>query len=280
MSCNQRALPKLAALVVGCGFLASPVAFAADQGFITPGQETFTLNVGGILNEFGTKVRLNGQTSRGTDIDLENNGLTKNHSSFDIAGTWRFAARHRLDAEYFAVDRSGSHDYSNSITIGDNVYPVGATVAARSEQDFFIVDYRYSFIKAPDFEFAGLLGFYGSHFKFDLEATGNQSGAVRSASSSASTTVPLPVIGLTADWYLGPRWKISGALMGIKANIADVDGSVFVAQAAAEYMVWRNAGVGLRYMYSNLQVDVNKSNFDGRIDWRMNSVSLYAKLLF
>jgi hypothetical protein len=45
-------------------------------------------------------------------------------------------------------------------------------------------------------------------------------------------------------------------------------------------MLVRNLGVGLRYMYSNVDVDVSKSSFNGNVTWRMNSLSLYAKMMF
>jgi hypothetical protein len=127
---------------------------------------------------------------------------------------------------------------------------------------------------------AGLIGFYGANFKYKLDATGNESPNPRSASRDVSTTVPLPLIGASVDWYLNPRWKISGFVEGIKANIGDVDGHAFVAAVSTDYMFTRNLGAGARYMYSDASVDVSKSGFNGSIDWRMNSWSLYAKLLF
>ena len=92
--------------------------------------------------------------------------------------------------------------------------------------------------------------------------------------------MPLPLIGATVDWYVNPQLKLSAHLAGIKADISDVDGSVLVVGGAVEYMLVRSLGVGLRYMYSDVDVDVNKSRFNGSTTWRMNSVSLYAKLLF
>jgi hypothetical protein len=33
-------------------------------------------------------------------------------------------------------------------------------------------------------------------------------------------------------------------------------------------------------MYSDVSVDVTKTSFDGSFKWRMNSIRMYAKLLF
>jgi len=251
-----------------------------SQSLIKPGEETLTVNLGGIVNQFDTTLRLDGQTHRGTDFNLEGGGLNNNLSSFEIGATWRFLPRHRFDAQYFSAKRSGDRQFGTEITIGDDVFPIGATVSAEAKSEFLLADYRYSFMKTDQVELAGVLGFYGGHFKFDVSATGNETPTPRTASRNVSTTVPLPLIGATVDWYINPRWKVSGLIEGIKANIGDIDGSAFVAAASTEYTLARNFGVGLRYMYSDMRADVTKSDFNGRVTWTMNSVSLYAKLMF
>ena len=264
--------------------LALPEARAQDyfgQTLIKPGTETFQLNLGGVVNQFDTKLEINGQTTRGTDVNLENNGLPHRKGSFDAGGTWRFYPRHRVDVEWFQTSRSGTRTYADSITIGDNVYPVGATVAADTKYRFLLADYRYSFMKTDELELAGAIGFYGAHFSFDLNATGAQAaGTARTSSTSVSTPVPLPVVGITADWYVNQRLKLFGFVEGMKANIANVDGRVLVTGAAAEYMFTRGLGVGARYMYTDINADVTRTHFNGNLNWRMNTVALYAKVLF
>ena len=251
-----------------------------SQDMIKPGDETFSLYLGGIVNQFHTKLRLDGEGSRGTDIDLESNGLKKTLTSFDVAGTWRFLPRHRIDFQYFSAERSGGRQYNTDITIGGGDFPIGATVDTTAKDRFLIADYRYSFVKTDTVELAGLVGLYGGKFTFDVSATGNELANARTINTNASTTVPLPIIGGSVDWYIDPRWKVAGSLAGLKANFNDVDGTVFVATLSTDYMFTRNLGVGLRYMYSDVDVDVTKSSFNGNASWRMNSVSLYAKLLF
>ena len=127
---------------------------------------------------------------------------------------------------------------------------------------------------------AGLVGVYGGEYKYTLDASGSVQGNTRVINKTASTTVPLPLIGVTLDWYINPRWKISGNLEGFKADIGDADGSVLVAGAAMEFMVVRNFGIGLAYMYSDVNVDVSKNDFNGNIVWKMNSLRAYAQFKF
>lgn len=274
--------PALAALVAAA-LVASPSARAADfmsNDYLVPGEERFSLDMGGILNQFDTSLRLDGSTTRGSDIDLERNGEADNLTSFEAGATWRFLPRHRFDVRYFGTKRSGSHDYAGEVDIGDTTFPVGANVSVRAKSTLLNADYRYSFVKAPDWELAGLVGFYGGKFTYDVNATG-QTGAVQATyNKSVSTTVPLPLLGVTFDWYPDRQWRVSALFEGMQANIGDIDGHVYLAGASVEYVLWRNFGIGTRYTYSDVNADVSKSDFQGNLSWKMNSVSLYGKFLF
>jgi hypothetical protein len=270
------------AILTAASLLAAP-AFAQDlmsQNFIKGGDETLTLNLGGILNQFDTTLQLNGSGTSGSTLNLEGNGLSKSLTSFEASGTWRFLSRNRIDILYFESKRSGSRTLDREVTIDGTVIPVNFTLAADAKNAFVLADYRYSFVKTPQVEVAGALGFYGGQFKYSLNATGIRDGQPVEVAKTASTTVPLPLIGVTLDWYINPRWKVSGNVAGMKAQIGDVDGTAVVAGAATEFMLTRNVGLGLAYMYSDLDVDVTKGGFDGNLTWQMNSLRAYAQLKF
>jgi hypothetical protein len=66
----------------------------------------------------------------------------------------------------------------------------------------------------------------------------------------------------------------------MKANIGDVDGHVYRFTAWGEYMFMRNWGLGGRYSYTDINVDVGKDNFDGNLGSKTSAFSLYAKFVF
>jgi hypothetical protein len=121
---------------------------------------------------------------------------------------------------------------------------------------------------------------YGDRFRYSVSATGKPGDGTQSSSSSASTTVPLPLIGGSLDWYVNPRWKISGNVEGFKVHIGDFDGHALVATVSTDYTLLRNLGVGVRYVYADVSVDVARNDFNGNFSRRMNSVNLYARLIF
>jgi hypothetical protein len=260
------------------------LAFALGAGpalaQMSPYNETLSIDLGGIVNRWDTSVRLDGTTGRGTDINLENSGLDKSLSSFEAAASWRFFRRHRLGIDYFSAKRSGSRTREGEIDIGDQTFPVGATISAEQKTELFDIDYRYSFVQQPQFEWAFLLGFYGGTFKYDINAVGTGSTNTRTFQRQVSTTVPLPLLGLSVDWYPDPHWRLGSQLGGMKANIGDVDGHVYRFTAWGEYMFMRNWGLGGRYSYTDINVDVSKDNFDGNLGSKTSAFSLYAKFVF
>jgi hypothetical protein len=272
----------LGALILPLGGTAALAQDFMSQNFIKPYDESVEIDLGGVLNQFDTSLRLDGQGTRGTDINLEGNGLKKNLSSFEGALTWRFMSRHRLYVDYFTVSRSGSRTYTGDVSIGGNDYPAGATVSMKNKYDLASLDYKYSFVQTPEFEAAAVLGFYGGKFTFDVNAVGNvgNAGAGTTYNNSVSTTLPLPLLGLSFDWYPDRRWKLSAQALGMQAKVGDVDGRVYNFGGAAEYMLTRNFGLGLRYVYTDIGVDVTKNDFNGHLGWRANTASLYGKLLF
>jgi len=273
---KTRTSVSIALALAATSILLSQSALADD--FIKGGSETFDLNLGGIVGQFDTSVRLDGAGSKGTQINLEGNGLTKNLSSIEASGTWRITDRNRVDFLYFGTKRSASHTSDHNITVDGNVIPAGSTVSAEAKADYLLFDYRYSFYKSDAWEFAGVLGFYGGNFDFTVAGPGAVVGT--QVNVNQSTTVPLPLIGLSADWYIQPRWKVSSSLTGMQANIGNVDGKITVFGLSTDYMFTRNLGMGVEYLYTGINVGVSESGFNGNINFTNNAFLLYAHMMF
>ena len=181
-----------------------------SRDFIKQGDETLTINLGGIVNQFGTSVQLNGSTLAGSTIDLENNGLKQTQTSFNAFLTWRFLSRNRIDVLYFGrSDRVAGPSIANS-NISGVVVPVNSTVSIDATDDFLDIDYRFSFVKSDDVEIAGLLGVYGGQFKYQVSATRPFAGGGQETlvNTNVLTTVPLPLIGGSVDWYINPHGRL------------------------------------------------------------------------
>jgi len=281
---NNNSLVRRAAAAILV--LAAHAAPASAQDFWSappalPTDEWFVLKLGGIVNRFDSKVRVDGEGRRGTEINLEGNNLDKSLASFEGAFTWRIAKKHRVDFEFYSAERSGSRDYSTTVDIGDESFPLGATVGVTSNSFVTNVNYRYSFIQEPELEVAALAGIYYGKIEYDINASGTSGGGVqRTFQKSYSTDIPLPMLGATVDWYPSRHWRFNARIQGIKADLDEIDGHAFLVSGSVEYMISRGFGVGMRYSYTDVEVDAAGGSFLGNINWTANSVSAYAKFVF
>jgi len=246
----------------------------AEQELIKQGEETFKVNLGGIINQNNTSLRLDSSSGSSREVNLEDAGLQEDSSSFLGEATWRFAPKHRIGVQTFAIQRSGTKVTTQDIQLGDDVVPAGTTLSAESKSQILILNYQYSFIKSDSFELAGLAGLYGARFKFKFNATSPVTDVNR------STDAPLPMLGAHLDYFVNPRWTVALFGEALKMTMGDVEGRVYYAAVSTDYMLTRHFGLGMGYSLADLQVDVDKGDFHGQIRWRMNSLLGYAQVRF
>lgn len=277
---------KIASMAVGAGLVIAGPAQAEEM--IPGGEEQFRIVGGAVLARIDSSIGVDGTASTGTIIDLEGPGVDKEVNSFIVGGQWRVGSRHRISGLYFTTRKDRSVSFDRSVTIGDDTLVPPATLAAETRNRFLLVDYRYSFVKNENVELAGVIGAYINKFTVDLTGTAtvqnNTAGTItnttREVEYRPGVTVPLPLIGASIDWFATPRLKLGGSLAGLKAKIGDIDGSVYVATVSAEYMVTRNFGAGLSVMRADLDVDVNKNNFEGQLNWKNDNLLGYIVVKF
>jgi hypothetical protein len=259
---------------------------ARAEDLIPGGEEQFRFTAGGILARINSAIGVDGSTSTGTVIDLDSPIGNKSANNFVLGAEWRLASRHRIGGIYFTTSKDRALSFNQSVTIGDETLVPPATLASNSRNRFIFATYEYSFVKNKDVELAGLIGAYVNKFSADLTGTAtvvNSNGQTtinKNVAYRPSVTVPLPLIGASINWFASPRVTLGASLSGMKAKIGDVDGSVYVATASAEYMFTRNFGAGLAYMHTNANVDITKKTFVGSIDWTNDNILLFGTLKF
>ena len=259
---------------------------ARAEDFIPGGEEQFKFTIGGVLASINSSIGIDGATNNGTLIDLNGPTGNKNATSVVLGATWRPASNHRISGMFFQTKKTRSLAFGQTVTIGDDSLVPPTTLATTAKNRFLFATYEYSFVKKNDIEIAGLLGAYLNKFSADLTGTATVKNSIgtttvnKTVDYRPSVTVPMPLIGASLNWHASPQITLGTSLSGLKAKIGDVDGSVYVVTASAEYMFTRNFGAGLAYMHANANVDINKRSFVGTIDWKNDNVLLYATAKF
>jgi hypothetical protein len=258
--------------------------FAAD--WINLGEERFKLGAGVFLPNFDTKLRIDNKTiGTGTEIDLEDDlGFSSTETTFWVGGYWRFAAKHRLSAGYFQFDRDSSTIATTDITIGDEIYPTGASLDSNFKFQVIPISYAYSFLKREKFELAGTIGLNWTRVDFDVSGSASLGNEDLDANVSAGADAPLPLIGLLFDYNFTPKW--SAGLLGevfwlnTDADTFGFSGTLINLRLSTEYWIFNNVGLGVAINWFSLDVDVDDGDWRGRLEYQYWGPQVYAAVRF
>lgn len=268
-------LPRPALFVAMTALSAALWPAAASAQWTKQGEETLSFKVGAVSQNFDTTVRVDGSVLGGTGINLERDvGLIGDKTTYQLQAAWRVASRHRLDAFYSDVSRSASRATDRTLVIGNVTVPIGTLLFAEQKTAVGYLGYRYSLMKSQGAEVAAGIGAYGGN----LEARFSASSPF--LKTDQSTTVPLPVLVLSADTYLSDRLSLSATIRGLKVEVNRVNGQVLSLGAALEYLVTNNVGVGVSFERFGVSVDSRKANLNGELEVESTSGRLYLTARF
>lgn len=264
-------------------FIMAPGLSHAKE-WIKPGEETLTFGLGVFLQAFDTTLRVDNQTvGAGGDVDLENDlGLSEDKSVFWTSLNWRFADRHRLGISYFSFARNATAEALEQIEIGDEIYPVGATLTTEFSASIAPLYYAYSFIKRDKHELAGSVGFHWFDISLDVKGSTSISG-IGDADHNvyASAEAPLPLLGIRYDYHVNERWTASvhGEIFGLDFVDEELNfsGNLYNIRISTDYWVTNNFGVGAAINHFGLNAEVDDTNWKGAIDYSYFGPQIYVQ---
>jgi hypothetical protein len=254
--------------------LAAPAL--AQEGPVPGGKEKVKLNFGAILNQNDTSLRLEGPSGRGIEFGLEgSNGVKRDTLSTLASGSWRFSPNHRVGFQSFSTKRSTSRTTERELVLDDQTIPVGTQLDTSSKTSFLVLNYQYSLLRDDRVELSAMAGIYGARFKFGFDSTNPP------RSIDSNTTAPLPMIGISLDTFITPRWTVSTFFEGLALKVGDVRGGINYIGLSTDYMLTRHFGLGLGISAVHVSADVDKANgAQHSFDWRSNNVFAYGQFRF
>jgi opacity protein-like surface antigen len=253
------------------GIFASGLAAGQEAWTVNPGlQDAFTLEVGAYDPKVKTTAHLDSTLGPGTSVSFEDDlGLDDRKVNAAILGRLRLGERWRIEAEYFALNRSGTRVINRTINWGGNIYPVGIVVNSEFDSDIYRLSGGYSFVKNTQAELGVALGLHVTDFTMSL-------AGANVARRTGDALAPLPTIGFYGSYAFTPRWLLSGRVDFFSLKYNDYDGSLVNAVAGVDYRFTRNFGIGLGYRYVDYDLDVTKSSFSGGVKYQFSGPMLYA----
>jgi long-subunit fatty acid transport protein len=250
------------------GVLACSTSVGARADSIKPGQEKFKLMLGGFLPAFNTDVEVDNEDQLGDDVALGSDlGVDEDESGGWVGFEWRIAEKHRLGAMYSSFTMTGTRVIDRQITIGDEIYPVDATVTTSHQIELIPITYSYSFINNDSNEFAVTAGVNWNKITLSLTGSSSLSADDISTTASASADLPLPLFGIRFDHHFSDKWSAGGSAAFFSIEFAEstfeASGSLVSARAYAEYRFGDRFGAGVAIDGFKLDINAAKSRWTG-----------------
>jgi hypothetical protein len=231
--------------------------------------DRWSLQLGAFYPKVKTDAYLNGARGRGTDVSFEDDlGLDDRKAMPAILGSVRLGERWKIEAEYLSIDRDNSRAVIRTINWGDFTYTAGTTVNSAFNSDIYRLSAGYSFVKNNRWEAGAVLGLHVTDFRASLSAA-------RVGGQTGDALAPLPTIGMYGAYAFTPRWLLSGRADYFWLNYNDYSGHLLNFNVGVDYRFVRNFGVGFGFRHIEYDLTVNKSQYNGGINYRLNGPLLY-----
>lgn len=252
----------LLAVAAAAPALAQPAGNA--QGLL---DNKWVFSGGAFLVGTDVNASLNGSSTTNPDVDFDQTfGKASDATRLRIDGLWRITPKHHLRFQFFNDRTTRSRVLDRTINWGDATYNVGTNVESEVKMDVYALAYEYAFWRTPTYEISGSFGVNYTDLNLRLSGTATVNGVVRPFETrNSSLPAPLPMIGLRGGWVVAPDWYLDAQAQMFKISVDGYDGHWTDLRAGATWMFSRNFGIGLGYNHFIAKVDVDRSNYNGRV---------------
>jgi len=235
--------------------------------------DDFSVSLGVFNSGNSFRVSANGAINDAEDrIDFSDSlGVDGRTTQFNGQIRWKFGKQRNwsLWGQYFKNNASGEAVLGKDVLWQDINFRTGTFVKAGISVEVTRLFVGRSLVKNPQHDFgigAGLhnlsLGaFIEGEIRIDEQTTEFRQGAVSSAQ-------PLPNVGTWWNFSPARKWLFHTRVDWISANIGDYNGTLWNAATGINYQAFRNVGFDLSYQYFNLNLKVDKPDWNGEIDMR------------
>lgn len=261
---------------------AAPAALADEAPNLLT--DSFQLAIGTFAISSEPSVQLNGEASSGDKVDFDEKLGGGDEQRVRLDSHWRFGdtGRHKVKLIAFSMSRDNTTTIDEEFEWGGDVYPVDAKVKAEFKFTVIEAAYEYAFLKRDNYELDASIGLHYTSMDASLKAEAATSGGTLTADidNSASVDAPLPVIGLRGMWNLSHNFWLDATAQFFALSIDDYDGNLQDYRVLLTWQPRKWAGIGVGYNRFSVDVDVDKTDFNGSLDWTYSGPIIYYSASF
>lgn len=268
---------KLSLTIVLAALCALNPGFAnAEAG--DPLNDRFSFSLGGFLLNTDTELRVDGESSQGTVINLENDFGFDNIDRFRIDGYWRFTPRQKLRVMYFDTKRTENSTIDREIVFQDETYAIDTDIRTTFKTTVAELAYEFAFLRGENYEVGASIGIHNLKFTLGLDVVGNNVNL--SESRTAEANGPLPMVGLSGTWRINDKFYVQALAQFFRINYDPYDGRLSDVGASFVWQATRHVGLGLGYNDFSTHVDVDDDRFRGQLKWSYGGARVFLTASF
>lgn len=278
--------PKLGQWLLAAGIAALPsIAVAAET---LPPVDHFSFSFGAYRagNDVDMRWDRSDGSSQGTRLDVKPDlgiDLDGTEPTFEIGASFghgRHGHRHRLEAFRYGYDDSASKVLTGTYRIGDEVFVEDADLDGRMEVKLLGLSYTWFFHHDGHSAFGVGLGAIRYDVSAALAATAETGEGIQTASAAFSEAEWVPQLHAEYVKSLSHRWRVGVDASYVKKSGGSFSGKAVDLGVKAEYFPWQHFGLGLRYNFNDISLDIERHSFTGGIDIRTHGPQLVGTLRF
>jgi hypothetical protein len=218
-----------------------------------------------------------------TVVDFERAGLQESDSTYWLSLNWRSAnSKWGVWFSSWQYDVIGSKIWTDSVDIpGVGAIPVGAEVSSEFDADWYILEATYSFFRTDRVDAGIGFGFHA----VDLDTTikvnvqvGDQE--VNIISERLDVLAPLPNFLAYVHWKISPHMNLVSRLGYFSLNYDKYSGAMVNAHAILNYEFSPRWAIGVGYQFVDLDLVVEKSDFDHDYDMSFSGPMAFIRIHF
>jgi hypothetical protein len=263
----SRSVPQPLAIVPA--FLLFAASALAAQTPTNHLADPLEITVSGAAVVLGSKLRVDGETMTGTEIDAEQVlGLPNTRVQPRMAVAWRPGRRHELEVGYQFVRREGQKTLTQDFVFRDSTYRAGLAVKSKFNSDQLFLNYRYAIRVRDRSEYGVGVGLGALFLDIGLDAlaagaSGGRSGSVQ-YSQERSVIGPTASLGLYGKWRVGGASYLSADLRAIHVSAGEFEATVYEGGVGYRYYVSPKFGFEAGYGLSAIKLGITTTARSGR----------------
>ena len=284
----MRGFSRVALFVFAC----SSVQAETNTGSHPIVDDRFSLYLGEFFPQVRSDIRLDRDTGGGIgdDISFEDElGLEDSDTVGWGGAVWRIEGRHRLEAEYVQLNRSGIRSaVTDPFQIGDHIVQIGAGAETQFDVAIGRLTYGYSFVQDERTRLTFKAGLHWAELATEIALSGaiidietnTEIVAGSSVTEAGAVSAPLPHLGLVYSYAITNEVLVRAQLMGFALSVGDYSGSLIDAGFDLAYSPWRHFGIGAGFRYFDLGLEAGKNSLNGEFQFKYWGPTLFAVIIF